>query len=293
MSDIDPNPNASALDVRVLTQAFLDINMICGLYRPDQGEDMVARSAGAARVADVVVDWHLQPGQSKPAKDIILKLLTDDAAEKGRLRLIAIYTSQAGRREIAAEIVSAISDSDLLNLAVETCADGAITASGLLIVVLNKKHTPPSQGLEMVVEEVLPDRLVEEFAKLNCGLLASFALEAVGAVRRGAHHVLAQYREELDGAFLGHRCSLIDPDDANALAMDMLSSELVNLVELENVAERTLGLDVLKLWVTAHSGDTGTLSTGDAQIALEDAKNHFSQRKQRLQLNINKSQENY
>jgi hypothetical protein len=240
---------AGSLNAKVLTQAFMSKDMICGLYRPEPGESMVDHTAGAAKLADiVVVDWFLESGSSRSAKDIVIRLLGEDRAENGRLRLVAVYTSQPGRAAIAEELLQEIEAKETLKGLLRR--DGPVLEGvDTRIVVLNKRGTPPSADLEEVTEESLPDRLISEFACLSQGLLASFALSAVAAVRKGAHHVLTLYSSDIDGAFIGHRVGIQHPDDAKAFALDMLVSELRNLIELENVPEAQLGAGIIDAWV--------------------------------------------
>ncbi|NJO33330.1 MAG: hypothetical protein HC869_09495, partial [Rhodospirillales bacterium] len=181
--------SSATLNAKLLSQAFLDQSMICGLYRPDMGEDRVNRASGAADAADiVVVDWHLETGNSRPAKEIILRILKNDIDAKGRLRLIAIYTSQAGREAIATDLLAELEQDETLR--------GRFARSGsdignisTRIIVLNKRTTPEAADRDEVNEERLPERLIFEFAKLSEGVVPSFALSSVAAVRQGAHHV--------------------------------------------------------------------------------------------------------
>ena len=263
---------ANSLNAKVLTEAFLARKMICGLYRPSPGENMVQRTIGAAGVADmVVVDWYLESGNSRPAKDIVVGLLQADRAEKGRLRLIAIYTAQAGRAAIASELLEEIDTVDALRGML--ARDGAVLHStDTRIVVLNKRNTLHAADREEVPEEELPGRLVAEFAELSQGVLASFALSSVAAVRRGAHHVLALYTSDLDGAFIAHRCGIPNPDDAKTFALDLITSELRNLIEIEEIAEITLGSPVITAWIDGKLADGHRFRSDSAEIPHEHVK---------------------
>lgn len=260
------------LNAKVLSEAFLSKNMICGLYRPAAGDNMVESSTGAARQADiVVVDWHLEEGSSRAAKEIILSLLKADAAENGRLRLVAVYTSQPGRADMAADLLKAIDAEPALKGRLR--ADGpALIGSDTRIVFINKRGSAQSADLDEVLEADLPGRLMEEFAKLSDGLLATFAISAVAAIRRGAHHVLALYAKELDGAYVAHRSALPDPDDAISFASDLISSELKNLMELDDTAARNLKAEVVDAWLARLSGAGHTFRTDRAEIPAAEVK---------------------
>lgn len=267
-----PEPPAVSLDAKTLSEAFLAKKMICGLYRPSAGEDMVAKTIGAAQAADVVVvDWHLVQGSSRQAKDIVLGLLKTDRAEKGRLRLIAIYTSQPGREAIASELLAEINESEELNGSLNQ--EGPVLRSAdTRIVVLNKTRTPDAADREEVPEEALPARLIAEFAHLSRGVLASFALSSVAAVRRGAHHVLALYTSEVDGAFIAHRCEIPNPDDAKTFALDMITSELRNLIEVDDVAEQTLGGPVVAAWIEEKLAAGHQFKNDHAEIPADELR---------------------
>jgi hypothetical protein len=264
------------LDAKVLSEAFLAKNMICGLYRPAAGDNMVASSTGAARQADiVVVDWHLEQGSSRAAKDIILNLLKADAEENGRLRLVAVYTSQSGRTDMAADLLAEIETEPSLQGRLQ--AHGPVlVGTDTRIIFLNKRGSPESADRDEVMEADLPERLVQEFAKLSDGLLATFAISAVSAVRRGAHHVLALYNEGLDGAYVAHRSALPHPDDAIAFAAELISSELKNLIELDDTANQNLNAEVIDAWL-AHLADKGhTFRSDQAEIPVAEVKKFVS-----------------
>lgn len=268
----DMIPSSMALNARILSQAFLDHRMICGLYRPETGEDMVTRASGAAEAADIiVVDWHLETGRSQPAKDIILSVLQKDAEEKGRLRLIAIYTSQPGREAIAIDLLNEIEQSDIFRDRFKR-SGAVISDTTTRIVVINKRSTPEAADREEVTEERLPDRLVSEFAELTTGVMPSFALSSVAAVRQGAHHVLSLYTSQLDGAFVAHRCGIPHPEDSKAFAVDMIASELRNLIEVADVAGEMLGEAVIESWIQDKIDKGEQFRTDRAEISAHLVK---------------------
>ena len=264
--------SSATLDAKTLSEAFLARKMICGLYKPSPGEEMVGKTIGAAQSADiVVVDWHLVQGSSRQAKDIVLGLLAADRLEKGRLRLIAIYTSQPGREAIAGELLAEVEEHD--NLKGLLRQDGAtLLSADTRITVFNKTRTPDAADRREVSEEALPGLLVEEFAHLTRGVLPSFALSAVAAVRRGAHHVLALHTSEMDGAFIAHRCEIPHPDDSKGFAVDLITSELRNLIELDNVPEATLGAPIIEAWIEARAQEGHRFKTNHAELPSNEVK---------------------
>jgi hypothetical protein len=104
-------------------------------------------------------------------------------------------------------------------------------------------------GPDVVGEADLPDRLMQEFAVVTEGILTTFAVEAIAAVRRAAHHIIAVFRKELDGCYLAHRCRLPDPEDAKDFATELVVEELRNIITMADVAEKCMNADILKAWV--------------------------------------------
>ncbi len=255
-ADDDAEPSHE-LDAKMLTDAGSEREVICGLYRPEPGEDMVRLATRAAAHADVVIlDWFLERASSVKARQIIVEILKSDLKDKGRLRLLAVYTSQAGISGIAKEVFDAVEE--VAELKQRLTLDGAVlTGPSIRICILSKKQTPGSSDVDKVDESLLPKRLIEEFSRLSTGLLTSFALHSIAAVRRSAHHVVAVFREELDGAYVGHRCSIDDPDDAREFAVDLIVGELRNVIAVDEMAEGCMTETVLEAWVDRIAGEAG------------------------------------
>ena len=97
--------NAGSLNAKALTDAFLEKEIICGVHRHEGEKSSVALAVKAATRADIViVDWLLEAKSSVKAKEIVKQILKGDAAEQGRARLVAIYTSEPGRGAVAKEM---------------------------------------------------------------------------------------------------------------------------------------------------------------------------------------------
>lgn len=253
---------ASSLNAKLLTDAFSEREIICGLYRPEPGENMVLLATNAAKHADVVVvDWLLENNSSVKAVQVIISILQDDIAGNGRLRLLSVYTSQNGISVIAKELFDQIEA--VAELAGKFALDGsAIIGANVRICVLSKPQSIGDTDVEKVGEKDLPERLLEEFVKLSNGLLTSFALHSISAVRRAAHHVVAVFGEELDGAYLAHRSTLVDPDEAVEFAINLLVGELQNAIAVDERLDGQIAGDVLHAWVDVKSGGHKFIKNG-------------------------------
>jgi hypothetical protein len=244
--------NPHELDAKALTDAFHGIEVVCGLYKPRPDEQPVDLATKAARHADIVIlDWYLDTGNnSTKAKEVIRSILRQDLRENGRLRLIAVYTGAPDLPTMAREVFEDLQgDSDLKERFSLITGTTALTRGDAKICFLNKRNTPPVGQTEIVAERELPARLVREFATVTEGVLATFAVSAIAAVRRSAHHLIALFRKELDGAFLAHRCRLEEPDDAEDFLTDLMTDELRNVMTTLDVAGRCLAAGTLEAWV--------------------------------------------
>ncbi len=275
VNDVDPGVSGS-LNAKILTDAFSQREIICGLYRPEASEDgMVELATNAAKHADVViVDWLLENNSSVRAVEIVIGILREDMRGNGRLRLMAIYTSMNGISVIAHELFDQIEQAD--GLAGRFALDGAtIVGADVRICVLSKPQSIGEADVDRVAEADLPRRLIEEFVKLSTGLLTSFALHSIAAVRRSAHHVVAVFGEHLDGAYLAHRSSLQDPDEATEFAINLLVGELQNAIAVDERKDGEMAVEVMAGWVETKSA-THKFRKGEEEASPEIVKGFVS-----------------
>lgn len=255
------------LGAKTLTDAFGDHRVLCTVYKPRPGEQMVERAAKIASHADiVVVDWYLERGSSAIAKEIISDILRTDAARMGRLRLIAIYTAQSGMAGLAGDLREYLETRDLH---FEHADDGVLSASGVRIIFLQKAGSGTRRPAGSVAEQELPLRLIEEFAKLSAGILSMVALQSIAAIREGSHHILSTFHPELDAAFVLHRFLLPYPADAESFAVSLISAEMASLLDADDVG-RYAGIDVKKDWIAAHQPRTEGFPIGTEFISVEE-----------------------
>lgn len=263
---------AARLNAKALTDAFLTHEVICGVHKPTAGEASVPLAITAAKRADiVVVDWYLENNSSVKAKAIVKGVLKEDVKERGRLRLVAIYTSEPGRAVVAEELWATLQEDEELRDRL-TLDETALCSADTRICIVNKEGTLAGSDLLRVPESDLPEYLLREFAKLTDGLLANFAVSAVAAVRRGAHHVLARFRKELDGAYLAHRISQKNPGDAEDMVLERVSIELSSLVENADVPGRTLRTPAIEAWLESRASGGHVFKNASARIPLEVMK---------------------
>ena len=255
----------SPLDAKQIMDAFLRRSLICGMHKPTGRNDLVTEAIRAARRSDaVIIDWMLDGSDPSAAKDIIARIIQGDADEHGRLRLIAVYTSEQDVGDITRQISERLADPGI-----SVPSEGVLRKADLRIVVINKEGTTGGRFNVPVAE--LPERIIAEFAQLTSGILGTFAVTAIAAVRRATHHVLAIFAEDLDGAFLGHMCALKSPEDAREFALDLLAGELRSVASMNPETAAVLAPESLGLHIDMLATD-GKLALGDIEVPLEHAR---------------------
>lgn len=265
--------NRHKLDAKALTDAFSDRSVLCTVYRPAQGEEMVDRAARLASHADIVViDWYLELNSSATAKEIISRVLHEDTRRNGRLRLIAIYTAEGELSGLAKELREFLASA---GLAIEAGEEGSVLrAPGLRILFLQKAQSELSTGSEGLPVAELPSRLIQEYAGLSAGILSIVALHAIAAIREGTHHILSTFHPELDGAFVVHRCLLPHPEDAEGFAVNLIAAEIGSLLEAHNVGAYACA-DVKKDWIASRKKDAKGFPIGNEFVSAETLQAHI------------------
>ncbi|MGA2715521.1 MAG: response regulator receiver domain [Bryobacteraceae bacterium] len=268
------------LDAKALTDAFHHLEIVCGIYKPDSGDELVSLATKAAQHADIViVDWFLDTSKTGgKAKDIVKSILRRDTSEHGRLRLIAIYTGEGKLPALADDLFDEMERDEtiLKGGRFRRGASGvALVRGDAKICFLNKPEAQGGAPGDIVALSDLPERLVQEFAEVTEGLLANFAVTAIAAIRRSAHHIAALFRKELDGAYLAHRSRLDHPDDAKEFATELVTDELGSVISMTGVADECLNASVLGAWVdhvTANNKHEFKDHKGGKKYSLDEVK---------------------
>ena len=229
-------PRGVHLNADAVISAFADIGSVCAVLNPAPSDAFQQRIAMAAVRADIVVlDWKIHHSVGDVTLSVIKNILQDDQNYR-RLRLIAIYTGEPNLVRIAGRIRGMLDefyDEDEL----ETDGLFRVSKGPVRIVVLAKEGVTNDYASERRTQEVaetdLAERLVNEFALMNSGLLPSVALAGITSIRNSAHRVLTRFNARLDAAYLGHRLLLPHPPDAEDQVVTALGSELLSVLEAD------------------------------------------------------------
>ncbi|MDH0185117.1 response regulator receiver domain [Stutzerimonas stutzeri] len=241
--------NPHQLDVRKISDAFAENGLACAFVLPEDDafneEAVVKRVLNSAIACDIVViDWFLYDGSPNLTKRILREIAVSDVSENGRLRFICVYTGQPLTDGVSQDVRESLAEG---GVTVDEIADGVLYSEkqSCLAIVLNKQSVSSAD---------LPTILVNQFCKFADGLLPSFALAAVGAIRKNSHHMVTRFGSHLDSAYVANRLISDPPEDVAEMMRELLVAECDNALGLESVADRYLDKYALTHWL-AHNKD--------------------------------------
>jgi hypothetical protein len=241
-SSIDINPHK--LDVRKVSDAFAEVGLSCAFVLPDDDghdeEGVVRRVLNSALISDIIViDWYLQDNSPNLTKRILKEIAEHDVTENGRLRFICVYTGQPLIHEVGADAKNAIAQGGVYLEQVDSSLFFS-KSQNCLVTVINKQDVSPTE---------LPNSLVISFAKFADGLMPSFALAAVGAIRKNIHHMVTRFGSDLDAAYVANRLITNPPEDVAEMMRELLVAECDNALGLESVADIYLDKIAAEKWI--------------------------------------------
>ena len=236
------------LDIREISDAFAREQIACAFVLPDDNdpnEDLIfKRIADAALPSDIIViDWYLRNTDPTLTQKILTHIAEKDSTENGRLRVICVYTGQPNTSEVT-------------RLAAQALEKGGLGAEKILPekgIASSKNHCLLVLNKQSVVIKKLPNAIIEAFAELSEGLLPSFVLAAVAAVRRNMHHIITRFSKNLDAAYVANRLITNPPSDVAELIRQLFISECDTALGLEKVADNYLEPEAIKLWLKYHN----------------------------------------
>ena len=165
------------------------------------------------RQADIVVlDWRLKEDDPGHSLDLLLKLVSE--VDRNSLRLVSFYTGEAELEGISEKVFEGLKGAGLEPVR-DTQGLGMSYRHGRVVLYAKPGVALVGDlGQLRVAEKDLAERLVEDFTEMTEGLLPHIALTSLAAVRECAHKVLDRFNSELDPAFMAHRASLPNPEEA-------------------------------------------------------------------------------
>lgn len=265
-----------------LVGSFAKKGMVCALYEPSEGFDTSKGSEifNLCERADAVIfDWDLYKENGKNILPLIGNLVDESQnSVPHHVRLCVIYTNKPDLERIASAVYDHLKGAGLEVEPVQKPL--ALLAGATRIIVLGKPNvtgrTNGDKDLE-VLEENLADRVIDEFARMNSGILPSYALHGMSSIRRNSKKILDKFHGGMDGAFLLHRALIIASEDAFDQLPELLAEEVLavildeqipstDMVQISSEIASTLPLELPKLNLTLKPN--GTAQTDNERVRM-------------------------
>lgn len=255
------------LDSFELSKVFAEKKKICAVYDPKTRVDVDNFKFIANKADIIVLDWFIAidedsdigGNEEADAEDQLIKgTFTKEIIEdiistsKETLKIILIYTGETDLLGITREISENIEGSILLE------NDCQVDVNNIRILIRAKSnnqegedarfnHIPELRG-KIVKYADLPEFLLCEFTKLTEGLLSNFVLKSLSVLRTNTSTILGLYNRKLDYAYLEHRSSIPNGEDAENLIIDVFKDSIGDLLHYKKVKSQISKDDISK-WV--------------------------------------------
>ena len=223
-----------------LVSSFAREGITCALYEPKEGfsTDPDSEIFKLCERPDIIIlDWDFSGDQGSKALDLIIALIEQSKKEfPHHARLISIYTSDYSLVGVANKVADRLKAKGLD--AEPDRASCRLRSGATRLMVLGK---PVSRFGEedvnfTVKESDLATKLIDEFVEMNSGILPSYALHGLAAIRRNSKRILDRFHGDLDGAFLLHREFVFSSEEAFDQLPELLAEEIRAVIEDESLS---------------------------------------------------------
>jgi Response receiver domain len=222
---------AHSLDAKALIDQFARLGIICGACRPGQDEiDSFPKSYfRVIERADVVIlDWVLYEFKNgQKTLELIRELLKATKKEKGRARLILIYTGENDLTKIVTDIRKELRVTD-------NSDSYTIDAGALRVSVFAKEGNRLDHKKREIKEKDLPETVITEFSLMTGGLVSNVALRSLAVLRANTHQLLRTFNRTLDAPYVTHRTLLL-PEEASHHIVPLIVAEIQSILEDEKI----------------------------------------------------------
>jgi hypothetical protein len=239
--------------------SFAERGQVCAVLAPAKHEDLVGTVVNCGRKADVLVlDWQIGKDSGATAIKVVNRVLAEDLKQGGRLRLVVIYTGEPHLKTCCDTVLKQVTGLSLLS------DEAFVLVKENFRLVFIRKTDGSMAPDDSASERDLPDRIIREFSQFVGGLLPNAAMTAAAAVRENVHVLLQRFAKELDGAYLGHRMLLPQPEDAESFLFELIGDEIKSLFDLPVLADHAVGIASLRDYLEECHGHS--------QLVLKSSK---------------------
>ena len=211
-----------------LVSAFLAKNIVCGVLKPHESDDLADLAVKGAQTADVlIIDWLLF-GDDSATVDAI-KTIAE--AHKDRLTVIVVFTGVLSLGEVVDRLIEAANFDEPY--------DFVLKSDNTVVLVFGKPGITLTGGEDRRTANYreLPGMIRDDLEMVFKGLTPEFAFQGINALRDSAPRVLATFNSELDAGALTHRALLSEPADAGTQFVRLLVSEFEQILNERHVGE--------------------------------------------------------
>lgn len=259
--------NVNDLHAPEISKIFAKEKKICAVYDPETLSDISDFKQIATKSDIIILDWFIDISEEieggdeeddaeeddvrgKYTLDIISSLINPDNCD--RLKIILVYTGEIDLVDISEKIRDLSPD-----LSLDT--DKLRLQVGKTIIFVRAKsnnqegddnrfnHTPNLNDKVLRYNE-LPGFLLEEFTKVTSGLLSNFALLSLHKLRNNTSKILGLYNKDLDHAYLEHRSSIPNQEDAEDLMLEVFKDSIGDLLHYEKV-HKSISKNDITNWI--------------------------------------------
>lgn len=258
-----PGDRNHDLDISQLLKTFEKAKKLCALSSPQSEEDF-DNIIEVAKKADVIVlDWKiiLDSTDDTIAEDedveeidvrgaFTIRLIKHLLEEKqNEIKLIVIYTGEVELPSIVRSVLDACNNEDF-----QQEAENIIGKPNFRIVVAGKptlrarlNHTPELRDWIIEYSDI-HNKILNEFTKMTEGLISNVALQALTSIRNNSFKLLNIYNQSVDPAFLAHRASLPNVDDAGEILKDSIITSIKAILDYDEI-EMICSYPLIKKWI--------------------------------------------
>jgi len=237
---------AHSLYAKALIDEFARHGIICGVFCPAEGQiDSFPKDFfSVIERADVVIlDWVLHEYKNgEKALEILRELQRATKKEKGRARLVIIYSGENDLLQIVAAIRKE------LKVGEETDSY-TVQAGPIRVTVYAKEESRvvEEHKARKIKEADLPNTAISEFSLMTGGLVSNVALKSLAVLRANTHQLLSTFSRTLDAPYITHRTLLL-PEEASDHIVPLIVAEIQSILEDERVGQLA-GFSNISRWL--------------------------------------------
>jgi hypothetical protein len=245
VSNVAAPDDRPAYHPKQLVESFARKGMVCALYEPSNGFAW-GRESELFKLCDradiVILDWDLFDEDGRNITPLLKNLA--DAGQSSvphHVRLCVIYTTKPDLERVANQIFQALDGQTTNEVRVED--ETTIIKGATRVVVLGKPNISGRSAMSKareVSESDLADRVIDEFAKMNSGLLATYALHGIAAIRRSTKRIVDKFSSDMDGPFILNRALILGSEDAFDQLPDLIAEEVLAVIQDSQITQSAM-----------------------------------------------------